>query len=127
MQLVLQTPNRFLFFAGKGGVGKTTIKAAIAIGLVKRGHSVHLTTTDPAAHVALVVDSTLPGLTVDRIDPAAETARYVEQIMATKGRDLDEAGGGRCSARISPRPVPRARRCFTPSRGSWPRRAVLLS
>ena len=77
---------------GKGGVGKTTIAAAIAIGLVKRGHSVHLTTTDPAAHVALVVEGVLPGLTVDRIDPAAETARYVEKIMATKGRDQDEAG-----------------------------------
>lgn len=44
---------------GKGGVGKTTVAAAIAIGLVKRGHAVHLTTTDPAAHVSLVVDGTL--------------------------------------------------------------------
>jgi arsenite-transporting ATPase len=76
---------------GKGGVGKTTVAAAIAVGLVKRGHAVHLTTTDPAAHVSLVVDGTLPGLTVDRIDPEVETARYVEKIMATKGRDLDEA------------------------------------
>ncbi len=76
---------------GKGGVGKTTVAAAIAVGLVKRGHQVHLTTTDPAAHVALVVDGNLPGLTVDRIDPVAETARYVEKIMATKGRDLDAA------------------------------------
>lgn len=76
---------------GKGGVGKTTVAAAIAVGLVKRGHQVHLTTTDPAAHVALVVDGTLSGLTVDRIDPLAETARYVEKIMATKGRDLDAA------------------------------------
>ena len=76
---------------GKGGVGKTTVAAAIAIGLVKRGHAVHLTTTDPAAHVALVVDGVLPGLTVDRIDPVTETARYVEKIMATKGRDLDDA------------------------------------
>jgi arsenite-transporting ATPase len=76
---------------GKGGVGKTTVAAAIAVGLVKRGHAVHLTTTDPAAHVSLVVDGTLPGLTVDRIDPEAETARYVEKIMSTKGRDLDEA------------------------------------
>jgi arsenite-transporting ATPase len=76
---------------GKGGVGKTTVAAAIAVGLVKRGHTVHLTTTDPAAHVSLVVDGTLPGLTVDRIDPVAETARYVEKIMATKGRDLDDA------------------------------------
>jgi arsenite-transporting ATPase len=76
---------------GKGGVGKTTVAAAIAVGLVNRGHTVHLTTTDPAAHVSLVVDGTLPGLTVDRIDPVAETARYVEKIMAAKGRDLDDA------------------------------------
>lgn len=77
---------------GKGGVGKTTVAAALALGLVKRGHEVHLTTTDPAAHVSLVVDGSLPGLTVDRIDPAAETLRYVEKVMATKGRDLDAAG-----------------------------------
>lgn len=76
---------------GKGGVGKTTVAAAIALGLVKRGHEVHLTTTDPAAHVSLVVNGSLNGLTVDRIDPAEETARYVEKIMGTKGRDLDQA------------------------------------
>jgi arsenite-transporting ATPase len=76
---------------GKGGVGKTTVAAAIAVGLVKRGHRVHLTTTDPAAHVSLVVDGALEGLTVDRIDPVAETARYIEKIMATRGRDLDAA------------------------------------
>lgn len=76
---------------GKGGVGKTTVAAAIALGLVKRGHEVHLTTTDPAAHVSLVVNGKLDGLTVDRIDPAAETARYIEKIMGTKGRDMDQA------------------------------------
>jgi arsenite-transporting ATPase len=76
---------------GKGGVGKTTVAAALAVGLVKRGHQVHLTTTDPAAHVSLVVDGSLEGLVVDRIDPAIETARYIEKVMATKGRDLDEA------------------------------------
>lgn len=76
---------------GKGGVGKTTVAAAVAVGLVKRGHNVHLTTTDPAAHVSLVVDGNLDGLMVDRIDPVVETERYVEKVMATKGRDLDEA------------------------------------
>lgn len=76
---------------GKGGVGKTTVAAAVAVGLVKRGHKVHLTTTDPAAHVSLVVDGSLQGLAVDRIDPVAETARYVEKVIATKGRDMDEA------------------------------------
>lgn len=77
---------------GKGGVGKTTVAAAVALGLVRRGHAVHLTTTDPAAHVALVVDGEAQGLTVDRIDPEAETARYVNKVMASKGRELDEAG-----------------------------------
>lgn len=87
-----QAGRGLIMVMGKGGVGKTTVAAAIAIGLVKRGHSVHLTTTDPAAHVALVVDGVLPGLTVDRIDPAVETTRYVDKIMASKGRDLDAAG-----------------------------------
>jgi arsenite-transporting ATPase len=77
---------------GKGGVGKTTIAAAIAIGLVARGHAVHLTTTDPAAHVSFVVDGSMPGLTVDRIDPATETERYVEKIMTSRGKDLDDQG-----------------------------------
>lgn len=87
-----QAGRGLIMVMGKGGVGKTTVAAAIATGLVKRGHGVHLTTTDPAAHVALVVDGSLPGLVVDRIDPAVETTRYVEKIMATKGRDLDASG-----------------------------------
>ncbi|MBL4927781.1 arsenical pump-driving ATPase [Fuscibacter oryzae] len=86
-----QAGRGLVMVMGKGGVGKTTVAAAIAVGLVKRGHQVHLTTTDPAAHVALVVDGILSGLTVDRIDPVAETSRYVEKVMATKGRDLDAA------------------------------------
>jgi arsenite-transporting ATPase len=78
---------------GKGGVGKTTVAAAVAVGLASRGHTVHLTTTDPAAHLSFVVGAgALPGLSVDRIDPVAETARYIDKIMATKGRDLDDAG-----------------------------------
>ena len=78
---------------GKGGVGKTTVAAAVAVGLAARGHTVHLTTTDPAAHLSFVVGAAaMPGLTVDRIDPEAETTRYIDKIMATKGRDLDEAG-----------------------------------
>lgn len=78
---------------GKGGVGKTTVAAAVAVGLAARGHTVHLTTTDPAAHLSFVVGAAaMPGLTVDRIDPEAETRRYIDKIMATKGRDLDEAG-----------------------------------
>ncbi len=77
---------------GKGGVGKTTLAAAVALALARRGHDVNLTTTDPAAHVAETVASEVERLTVSRIDPAAETERYRQQIMATKGRELDAAG-----------------------------------
>ncbi len=77
---------------GKGGVGKTTVAAALAVGLVQRGHSVHLTTTDPAAHVADALSGSLDGLKVGRIDPKAETQAYVDKIMATRGKDLDEQG-----------------------------------
>jgi len=77
---------------GKGGVGKTTIAAALAVGLVRRGHSVHLTTTDPAAHVADTLNGSLPGLKVGRIDPRAETEAYIAKIMASRGKDLDEQG-----------------------------------
>jgi arsenite/tail-anchored protein-transporting ATPase len=75
---------------GKGGVGKTTIAAALAIGLVRRGKTVHLSTTDPAAHLLGTLDGGLEGLRVDRIDPKVETQRYVEKIMASKSPHLDE-------------------------------------
>ncbi len=77
---------------GKGGVGKTTIAAAIALGLVERGHAVHLSTTDPAAHLAGALAGEVDGLQVGRIDPKAETERYIAKIMAGKGKGLDEDG-----------------------------------
>ncbi|MDZ4831245.1 MAG: arsenical pump-driving ATPase [Phycisphaerae bacterium] len=77
---------------GKGGVGKTTIAAAIAVELARRGHDVHLTTTDPAAHVADAVHGTFPNLTVDRIDPQAETKAYRDGVLAASAKDLDAAG-----------------------------------
>jgi arsenite-transporting ATPase len=89
---IAQGKHGLVMVMGKGGVGKTTIAAAIAVGLAKRGHAVHLSTTDPAAHVAFVVDGAMPGMTVDRIDPRVETERYVAKIMAARGPDLDEQG-----------------------------------
>lgn len=77
---------------GKGGVGKTTIAAALAIGIVKRGHAVHLSTTDPAAHLAMTLEGELPGLEVRRIDPKAETQRYIDKIMSVRSPGLDESG-----------------------------------
>lgn len=89
---IAQGQRGLVMVMGKGGVGKTTIAAAIAVGLAKRGHAVHLSTTDPAAHVVFVVDGAMPGLTVDRIDPVVETERYVARILASRGRELDEQG-----------------------------------
>lgn len=77
---------------GKGGVGKTTISAAVAVELAHRGLPVHLTTSDPAAHLADTVDGTLPNLTVSRIDPHAETERYRHHVLETKGAHLDAEG-----------------------------------
>ena len=77
---------------GKGGVGKTTVAAAIAVLLANRGHAVHLSTTDPTAHIAQTLDGQLPGLTLSKIDPAAETAAYTAEVLATQGSQLDDAG-----------------------------------
>lgn len=77
---------------GKGGVGKTTIAAAIAVELASRGHAVHLTTTDPAAHLLMTVESNLPGLEVSRIDPHEESERYRQRVLESKGKSLDDTG-----------------------------------
>ena len=90
----LATPGHGVILAmGKGGVGKTTVAAAVAVGLADRGFRVHLSTTDPAAHLAATITSeALPNLTVSRIDPAAETARYSSEVMQSAGAGLDVQG-----------------------------------
>ena len=81
---------------GKGGVGLTTIAAAVATELAARGHEVLLSTTDPAAHIADAVGEAVPRLRVTRIDPVAETKAYSEEVLAAsptldaRGRDLLE-------------------------------------
>jgi arsenite-transporting ATPase len=77
---------------GKGGVGKTTVAARIATVLARRGFSVTLTTTDPAAHVEQALRERPPTLRVTRIDPALETERYTAHVLATAGEGLDAAG-----------------------------------
>ncbi|MBX7098746.1 MAG: arsenical pump-driving ATPase [Myxococcaceae bacterium] len=85
-------PQGLVMVMGKGGVGKTTIAAALAVALAERGLEVHLSTTDPAAHLVDTLSGDVPRLEVSRIDPAVETRAYVEKIMATKGRELDAQG-----------------------------------
>jgi arsenite-transporting ATPase len=77
---------------GKGGVGKTTLAAAIAVKLAEKGLDVHLTTSDPAAHLENTLHGQMPNLQVSSINPHDETERYRAQVLATKGKDLDAAG-----------------------------------
>ncbi|WP_269411384.1 arsenical pump-driving ATPase [Lentibacillus daqui] len=85
---------RIIFTMGKGGVGKTTVASAIAVGLVEKGHRVHLTTTDPAAHLQHQFQNyeLNQNLTISSINPKDEVEKYKTEVLANAGEDLDEEG-----------------------------------
>ncbi|MDG5014488.1 arsenical pump-driving ATPase [Klebsiella quasipneumoniae] len=87
-----QTGKGLVMTMGKGGVGKTTVAASVAVSLAKRGHKVHLTTSDPAAHLSYTLDGSLPNLQVSRIDPKVETERYRHFVLENQGKGLDAEG-----------------------------------
>ncbi|EES5529257.1 arsenical pump-driving ATPase [Escherichia coli] len=87
-----QTGKGLIMTMGKGGVGKTTVAASLAVSLAKRGHKVHLTTSDPAAHLSYTLDGSLPNLQVSRIDPKVETERYRRFVLENQGKGLDAEG-----------------------------------
>lgn len=87
-----QQGHGLIMTMGKGGVGKTTIAASVAVSLAQRGYKVHLTTSDPAAHLSYTLDGTLANLAVSRIDPKAETERYRQYVLAHQGKGLDAEG-----------------------------------
>ncbi|CAK7027434.1 MULTISPECIES: arsenite efflux transporter ATPase subunit ArsA [Enterobacterales] len=89
---IARSEHGLIMLMGKGGVGKTTMAAAIAVRLADMGFDVHLTTSDPAAHLSTTLNGSLKKLQVSRINPHDETERYRQHVLETKGRDLDEAG-----------------------------------
>ncbi|MCF2649705.1 arsenical pump-driving ATPase [Niallia circulans] len=86
--------TRIIFTMGKGGVRKTTVASAIAVGLVEKGHRVHLTTTDPAAHLQyqFQADQLNQNLTISSINPKDEVEKYKAEVLEAAGKDLDEEG-----------------------------------
>lgn len=81
-----------IMLMGKGGVGKTTLAAAVAVELARRGLPVHLTTSDPAAHLSETLAGAPDNLSLSRIDPHVETERYRQRVVQSKGAALDAAG-----------------------------------
>ena len=73
--------RKVVFTMGKGGVGKTTVAAAIAMGLAKKGKKIHLTTTDPAAHLKFVLDKA-ENITMSHIDEHAELKKYQDEVLS---------------------------------------------
>ena len=89
----IENPKRVIFTMGKGGVGKTTVAALVALGLANKGKRVHLTTTDPAAHLSWILGDELPeNLTMSSIDPKEVLATYKEEVLSKARETMNEDG-----------------------------------
>ena len=86
---IFRTDKKVIFTMGKGGVGKTSIAAAIAIELSKKGKKVHLATTDPAAHLKYVISQS-ENITISNIDEDKELAIYKEEVLSRARETMNE-------------------------------------
>ena len=84
-----QSKKRVVFTMGKGGVGKTTLAATIAMGLASHGAKVHLTTTDPADHLKFVIQDTKQ-ITISKIDEKLELKKYQEKVLEKARETMSE-------------------------------------
>lgn len=81
--------KKVIFTMGKGGVGKTTVAAAVALGLVERGKKVHLTTTDPAAHLKYIIQERV-GITLSHVSEEGELEKYKEEVLSKARETMTE-------------------------------------
>lgn len=86
---IYASSKKVIFTMGKGGVGKTTVAATIALGLAKKGKKVHLTTTDPAGHLKFIIDESF-GITLSNIDEKRELAKYKEEVLSKARETMSE-------------------------------------
>lgn len=111
--------TKYLFFTGKGGVGKTSIACATAVGLADNGKKILLSSTDPASNLQDVFNQTLngygtdiqevSGLTVVNLDPEEAAAEYRESVIAPfRGQlpesviqNMEEQLSGSCTVEIA--------------------------
>ena len=117
--------TQFLFFSGKGGVGKTTMACTTAVAEADAGRRVLIVTTDPASNLADVFEQPIghavtaiagvPGLWAMEIDPDEATAEYTDRTLAPDPRDLPARRSCRSWRSNSPGPAPPRSR---PSTGS---------
>ncbi|WP_019555173.1 arsenical pump-driving ATPase [Propionispira raffinosivorans] len=87
---IIKTNKKVIFTMGKGGVGKTTMAAAIAVGLAKKNKKVHLATTDPAAHLKFIIDESY-GITMSQIDEQAELSKYQQEVLSKARETMNES------------------------------------
>ena len=111
--------TKYSFFTGKGGVGKTSIACATAVGLADLGKKILLISTDPASNLQDVFGqelnghgtdiSEVPGLVVVNLDPEKAAAEYRESVIShDRGklpesviRNMEEQLSGSCTVEIA--------------------------
>ena len=109
----------FIFFTGKGGVGKTSLACATAVWLADQGKRTLLVSTDPASNVGQVFSqtighritdiSTVQNLAAMEVDPMAAAQAYRDRVLdpvrglmpADVVSGIEEQLSGSCTTEIA--------------------------